>query len=422
MKAYAGYYNDVEKIKKSASGGAVSAVSEAFIKCGGIVYGAIYAADCYSARYARAEALEDLEQFKGSKYACVKKVIERKGKTYSVYSDIINELKNEKRVLFIGLGCDIAALKKLLQKEEINAGSIMTVELICDGVTNEQVHEKYIRELEKKYKSKVTQFRVRYKEEGWTPIYIWAKFESGEIHIRPFYPSDYGYAFLNYKKKACYDCSFKNDNHQGDLIAADYWGCVLGMEEYHPEGVSLLLACNDMGEQLIRLLQKEPFYLKEIDANTALSHNPRYYTPHAKNVKWDMVDDTIKTKTLHETVIACAGIKMPHRFVGLGKREIVLWGTGDCFRRLLSVVKDIYDVKYVVDSDKIKWGKEISSGVVCISPEELCEKRDVFVVVMIENTSFAFQVTNRLLDMGIYEFDYVHNWIYYAEEMCRGWK
>lgn len=35
---------------------------------------------------------------------------------------------------------------------------------------------------------------------------------------------------------------------------------------------------------------------------------------------------------------------------------------------------------------------------------------------MIQNISSAFQVVNKLLDMGITEFDYINNWLSYSDK------
>lgn len=106
----------------------------------------------------------------------------------------------------------------------------------------------------------------------------------------------------------------------------------------------------------------------------------------------------------------------PDRYKTSDNKEcVVVWGAGKCFSENISIVQKECEVKYVCDNNADKWGEEIVPGVKCISPKELQEMQDVFVIIMIENVSVAFQVANQLLDMGISTFDYYFNWLRYAD-------
>ena len=50
-----------------------------------------------------------------------------------------------------------------------------------------------------------------------------------------------------------------------------------------------------------------------------------------------------------------------------------------------------------------------------ISPKELLEMQDIFVVIMLEDAKVAFVIANQLLDMGIKDFDLIYNWLEYAD-------
>lgn len=107
---------------------------------------------------------------------------------------------------------------------------------------------------------------------------------------------------------------------------------------------------------------------------------------------------------------------IPKRFKQMSdSREMVLWGTGACFKKNISEVMSICNVKYVCDNNDALWGREIFQGVSCISPEQLLDLDSPFVVIMIENGRIGFQVASQLLDMGITDFDLYDNWITYAD-------
>lgn len=414
MDAYAGYYFDETRLKESSSGGVASAIAEEIINRGGIVYGAAYSLDFYTATYERAEKKEELQKFKGSKYVYVNKVITREGKQVSVYKDAISELKQGRTILFTGLGCDISALKTLAERESVDTDKLLTVELLCSGVTDEIVHREYVQNIEKIYGSKVIAFSARYKKEGWSNLYFYAKFENGKEHIQPFFESDYGFAFANYKKKYCYDCKFKE--HKGDLLVADYWGCRPGMEEYNQNGVSLIFVQSEKGNILLRYLNQTQFFLKKTNTNYALYSSPCYYSSHERYHKWDTFDIIIREKGLREAVRKCIGIDVPERFKEKTIDEIILWGTGKCFHKYISLLWEMFSVSCVIDSNKNNWGKELEYGLTCQSPDVLKGKKNIMVIIMIQSINSAFQVVNKLLDMGITEFEYINNWIRYADK------
>lgn len=413
MEAYAGYYLDEKKLKESSSGGAANAIAEEIINCGGIVYGAVYSLDFYTTTYERAEKKEELQKFKGSKYVYVNKVIIRNGKKVSVYKDVISELKHGRTILFIGLGCDITALKMLVEREGIDADKLFAVELLCSGVTYQNIHTEYISRIEEIYGSKVIDFGTRCKKEGWNAPCIYAKFENGKEHTEPFFKSDYGFAKFYYQTKFCYDCKFKE--HMGDLVVGDYWGCRPGMEEYNQNGVSLIVVQNEKGNILLSYLNRELFFLKKTNKDFALHYNQRYYRPSEKYSKWELFDETVREKGLREAVKKCSGIVMPERFQNKNIDEIILWGAGKCFRQYISILREIYSVSCVIDSNEEYWGKEIDHGVICQSPDVLKGKKNIVVLIMIQDIASAFQVANRLLDMEITEFDYIENWLRYID-------
>ena len=96
---------------------------------------------------------------------------------------------------------------------------------------------------------------------------------------------------------------------------------------------------------------------------------------------------------------------------GMKNMEIIGWGAGDCFKRNYNRIKQFYDLKWVCDSNPEKWGCEIEEGVKCISPKTLKEMEDVLVIIMVDNVGVSFDIANKLLEMGICNFDHIDNWM-----------
>lgn len=112
-----------------------------------------------------------------------------------------------------------------------------------------------------------------------------------------------------------------------------------------------------------------------------------------------------------------AEVIMPEWLKGLPEKEIVLWGCGYSFTKNISKIEQYCTVRYVCDNNQEKWGKEVSSGVMCISPNELKNKKDIFVVIVVEDIKVGFRIGQQLHMMGIHYFDVVENWMKYAKNM-----
>jgi len=67
-------------------------------------------------------------------------------------------LLKKKWVLFSGTPCQVAGLKSYLMKEY---DTLLTIEIICHGTPSPSIFDKYIKEIESKYKSKITNINFR---------------------------------------------------------------------------------------------------------------------------------------------------------------------------------------------------------------------------------------------------------------------
>lgn len=265
---------DEDGLKKSASGGFLYCLSEQFIQNGAIVYGVSYSADFQYAEYMRCTNREDIGKTRSSKY-----IQARKGDTFL---QVKRDLLEGKMVLFVGLPCEVNALKLFLRNEQPN---LYTCALICHGPTSEKVHQEYCSDIINKARSQLRHFTVRDKKEGWKPYYIRADFENGQQHLEAFSQSTYGKAFLYMKRPSCNVCQIKRGKISADIVAGDFhYGYGTKEEPYHPYGVSNMLVYTQKGMDMLRMLQN--FVLKEIPLEHVL-HNASYLraTPVKNNRK-----------------------------------------------------------------------------------------------------------------------------------------
>lgn len=257
-RAIAGYSLSEDEVKMSASGSFATAMAKGFINHGGVVYGVAYTNDFLGIEYRRATLISELDCFRTSKYAQARK--------NDIFKIVLADLKEGRKVLFIGLPCDTYALQLFLNKEYEN---LFICALICHGPTSLKVHQQYTSGLICKYQSRIKAFSVRYKKEGWKPYYIRAEFENGNVYLEKFAQSTYGVAFLYMKRHSCNECTIKRSKIHSDITIGDYHLAAGGqVKPYNPEGVSSALVHTNKGEYLVSIA--ENFSYEGIPVKNAL--------------------------------------------------------------------------------------------------------------------------------------------------------
>lgn len=268
-QCYCGYSSDRDMRSRCASGGLGTTLALHMLGQGAVVYGVSYGVDFRSAEYIRVTAPEQASALMSSKYIKAhfsKEILERIGR----------DLVSSRKVLFIGLPCDVHILKTYLEKNKIPQEGLYSVDLICHGPTDPRVAKEYIDALEKRYRSELVSINVRYKNPYSKPPYLHAVFRNGKEHLEPFYETEYGIAFYHMALPGCYQCKHKGKDHYADFTIGDYWGAKEGDPGYDPYGASVAFVYTEKGEALLKAL--DHFNLFPADREKALAANPRYLT------------------------------------------------------------------------------------------------------------------------------------------------
>ena len=151
---YGAKLRDLEKRISCQSGGAATVIAEHFIQEGAIVYGCGFD-DQLNVIYYRITTIEDLSLLKGSKYV--------RAYLGDTFTNIINDLKSAKKVLFIGNACNVAGLKKLVSTLP-EKDNLFTMDFICHGTPSHELYRAYLDYVEKRDKKKIVSFDFRYKD------------------------------------------------------------------------------------------------------------------------------------------------------------------------------------------------------------------------------------------------------------------
>lgn len=202
---------------------------------------------------------EEIPQYVGSKYV--------KSNPEGIYSKIKSCLREGEKVLFIGLPCQVAAVRRFCGQRLLQ--NLYTVDLICHGTPSPQLLEQYLRERGHSLQH-LQNIQFRKKVDYGLCI--------DNTQIVPQRVQDlYMAAFLeglNYTEN-CYFCKFARLERVSDLTIGDAWGSELPDEEKR-KGISLILCQTEKGRQLLEAMH---LHLLPVDLQKAVQANTQLRRP-----------------------------------------------------------------------------------------------------------------------------------------------
>lgn len=263
LKCFAGYTKDEHLLSKCTSGGFVTALSMKIIEDGGEVAGVRYSEDIAKSEYHIATTQDELWELCGSKYVQSEKK--------DIFKQIEELLKNDKKVLFVGCPCDVSAILGYLK---YNYSKLLTVELVCMGVSSYRIAEEYKNYVENKYHDKLVSINARSKAKGWFVPHLEEVYgTSRRTRCNTLFGTYLGYGMQVYNRPSCFACQFRGTNGVGDIRVGDFWGIKETDDFWNPNGVSGIYVRSEKGLEALKLLSKKDFALFEVDYDTATQSN-----------------------------------------------------------------------------------------------------------------------------------------------------
>lgn len=245
MEAYGVKHKNEKERLTSRSGGVFVAISDYILKQKGVIYGAELTDD-FKVIHNRAETKQQRDKFKGSKYI--------QSNMENVIKKIQKDLEENRKVLFSGTPCQVAAVTTSIQEKYKN--NLYTCDLICHGVPSELIFQEFLKYIETKNNKHIKEFIFRDKRFGWESHYETAIFQDNtEITTQYFRNLFYGHNIL---RPSCYKCNYANIHRPADITIADFWG----IEKVNPEfldknGVSLTIINNKKGKELFEKIKND---------------------------------------------------------------------------------------------------------------------------------------------------------------------
>ena len=189
------WVKDRDELLSSSSGGLATHLYRKSLEGGVYIVGVQYTDDFMGAQYILTNDAKNMERFKGSKYiqACKN----------DIYNQVKKMLNSGREVLFIGLPCEVAAMKLFSDSEKL-----YTCELVCHGPTSSKVLSRYISHLEERQKATVVSYTSRFKNPHWKPLNSRIIYDNGITRTQIFADTELGKAFQMVKRYSCYHCEY----------------------------------------------------------------------------------------------------------------------------------------------------------------------------------------------------------------------
>ncbi|ADY55809.1 coenzyme F420 hydrogenase/dehydrogenase beta subunit domain protein [Syntrophobotulus glycolicus DSM 8271] len=244
-KAYIARHISSEVCLTSTSGGVFTALSDHILRFGGAVYGAGFGKRM-TVEHQRALTAAQRDFFKGSKYV--------QSNMAGIYEQIRDDLSVGKLVLFTGTPCQNAAVKNRLTKTSLSLSSVIFCDLVCHGVSSPVIWADFIRDLEKRYHSIITNYQFRPKTSGYLSSNELCHLEKGlsvslDQTWNQYNPLFYAGIIM---RPSCYSCPYACLPRVSDITIADCGHVDLSAQQLDlPNGISTVLTNTDKGASLL---------------------------------------------------------------------------------------------------------------------------------------------------------------------------
>lgn len=291
-KAIAAWHLDDEIRKKSASGGVAAAFYETTLEAGGVCYGTVFDEDLKLV-IKKAENMEQIKAFKGSKYV----------QAYVGYTfkDVKKELERDKSVTYIGTPCQIAGLKSYLKKDY---DKLVTVDLICHGVPSIKYLQDHVKDIEAKINKKADDISFRGEYSFELTLY-----ENKEVIFRKYrFLDNYFTGFLNglFYRNNCYSCPYARQQRVSDITIGDFWG--LGQEapcNYSmSKGISVILPNTEKGLEFVKKAS-DKLFMEERPLTEAVNGNDQLRHPSEKHANYRQFMDMYPNCGFEKSATEC---------------------------------------------------------------------------------------------------------------------
>lgn len=293
--AYSAWSSDEKERETSASGGIAAEIYKKAISEGCDIAGAVQQDDFRVVMQLSSDEKAILK-FKNSKYVF--------SEAWHVYQEIKQSLKADKNVVFIGLPCQVAALRKIFRKNE----KILFVEVVCHGTAPISYLKQHIEHIEHTKNEKAIRMSFR-DPDTYTYTYTFTLYNKDGKRFYAEVPrktDTYQYAYhstISYREN-CYHCHFAREQRIADITLSDYKG--LGRMapcSYGETNVSCILVNTEKGKKFIKeMIQEKRIYADERPVREPIEGDPQLRQPSLKGAARMDFERLIKVNDFETTM------------------------------------------------------------------------------------------------------------------------
>ena len=272
---YAGRLKDKSALMSSSSGGAFTALSDAFLKSRDAVVAAVYNYENHTVEFQMILDEKQRERAKGSKYM--------QSKPGDIYQEAYYWLMDnpKKELLFVGMGCQSDGFRKFSEIKGIR-DRVYIVDIICHGSPSPKLWREYAESIQKK-DGRITYLTFKDKRNGWKSPTAYVKVNGSERPLKDYVRVFYNQCAL---RPSCYECPYATTERKTDMTIGDFWHIEETIPDfYDPNGNSLFLIHTDRGEELFEKVRDNLDYRL---SNTAQCWQANLEAPTQKSEQRDV--------------------------------------------------------------------------------------------------------------------------------------
>ena len=272
---YAGRLKDKSALMSSSSGGAFTALSDAFLKSGDAVVAAVYNYENHTVEFQMILDEKQRERAKGSKYM--------QSKPGDIYQEAYHWLMDnpKKELLFVGMGCQSDGFRKFSEIKGIR-DRVYIVDIICHGSPSPKLWREYAESIQKK-DGRITYLTFKDKRNGWKSPTAYVKVNGSERPLKDYVKLFYNRCAL---RPSCYECPYATTERKTDMTIGDFWHIEETIPDfYDPNGNSLFLIHTGRGEELFEKIRDNMDYRL---SNTAQCWQANLEAPTQKSEQRDV--------------------------------------------------------------------------------------------------------------------------------------
>lgn len=272
---YAGRLKDKSALMSSSSGGAFTALSDAFLKSGDAVVAAVYNYENHTVEFQMILDEKQRERAKGSKYM--------QSKPGDIYQEAYHWLMDnpKKELLFVGMGCQSDGFRKFSEIKGIR-DRVYIVDIICHGSPSPKLWREYAESIQKK-DGRITYLTFKDKRNGWKSPTAYVKVNGSERPLKDYVKVFYNRCAL---RPSCYECPYATTERKTDMTIGDLWHIEETIPDfYDPNGNSLFLIHTGRGEELFEKIRDNMDYRL---SNTAQCWQANLEAPTQKSEQRDV--------------------------------------------------------------------------------------------------------------------------------------